>query len=160
MKKIVEFNETDNLVRKIKGAAKSVVLVGGCFDILHFGHIKFLKRAKKKGDVLIVALESDENVKKLKGRRRPIHPQKMRAEVLASLEFVDFVICLPLMKSKRDYLELVKKVKPNIIAVTGGDPKLKNKRRQARMVGAKIKIVTNRLKTPSTREIVKLLKLN
>lgn len=154
MKKIVKFREIDNFVKKIKDTGRSIVLVGGCFDILHFGHIKFLEKAKKEGDVLIVALESDENIKRLKGKGRPIHFQKKRAEMLAALEFVDFVICLPFMKSGNDYLDLVKKVKPDLIAVTRGDPKLKNKSIQAKVIGAKVKIVSNRLKTFSTREII------
>ena len=61
-----------------------VVLVGGCFDLLHYGHIAFLKEAKKHGDYLIVLLESDENVRRLKGEGRPFHTQKQRKEMLAS----------------------------------------------------------------------------
>lgn len=159
MRKIINLKKAHQVCKQLKASSKTLVLVGGCFDILHFGHINFLKKAKKEGDILIVALESDKNIKILKGKGRPIHSQKKRAEVLAALEFVDFVICLPLMKSDRDYLELVKKIRPNIIAVTAGDPKLKNKEKQARVVGAKVKVVSNRLKTPSTREIMRLLKL-
>ena len=160
MEKIINIKKASEVCKKLKMGGKTVVLVGGCFDILHFGHIKFLKEAKKEDHVLIVALESDENIKRLKGRGRPIHSQKKRAEMLATLEVVDFVISLPLMKGNKDYLKLVKKVKPDIVAVTAGDPNFKNKQKQARIVGAKIKIVSNRLKTPSTREIVKLLKKN
>lgn len=129
---------------------KKIVLVGGCFDILHFGHIYFLKKAKKLGDILVVALESDENTKKLKGPKRPIHKQKQRKKMLEALRFVDQVICLP---DRPDYEQLVRKVNPQIIAVTSGDPKLKEKRRQAQLVGAKI-VVIPKIKTPSTTQII------
>lgn len=159
MKKIIKFQEIENLVRKIREADQTVVLVGGCFDILHFGHIKFLKKAKNEGDVLIVALESDENIKRLKGNGRPIHSQNQRAEMLASLEFVDLIICLPLMKDDKDYFELVKKIKPDVLAVTKGDPQLKNKGKQAKEIGAKVKIVTPYIKTASTTKLIKLMRI-
>jgi len=132
-----------------------VVLVGGCFDILHWGHISFLKKAKKLGNCLIVALESDENTKRLKGLTRPIHTQKQRAEILKSLRFVDKVILLlPLP----DYQKLVEEVKPQIMAVTQGDPLIKNKKKLAKLVGAKV-VVIPKIKIPSTTQIAKLLKL-
>ena len=127
-----------------------VVLVGGCFDILHYGHIYFLKKAKKLGDFLIVALESDENTRKLKGPKRPIHTQKQRAEMLESLRFVDKVIALPPMKSDADYERLVRQVNPNIIAITAGDTKNTH--------GVKT-VVIPKIKTPSTTQIAKLLKI-
>lgn len=102
-------------------------------------------------------MESDEKIKRLKGKNRPIHSQKQRAEILSALKCVDFIICLPLMKSNADYLELVKKIKPDVIAITEDDPQLKNKKKQAEEVGGKIKSVINHLNVPSTSEIVKLL---
>ena len=128
-----------------------VVLVGGCFDILHYGHIYFLKKAKNLGDTLIVALESDENTRKLKGPKRPIHTQKRRAEILKSLKFVDEVILLPPMKSDSDYEKLVRRVNPDIIAVTYDDTKNTH--------GVKT-VVIPKIKTPSTTQIAKLLKLD
>lgn len=134
---------------------KKIVLVGGCFDILHFGHIYFLKKAKKLGDILVVALESDENTRKLKGFKRPIHTQKQRAEMLKSLSFVDKVISLPPFPN---YQELTANVHPAIIAVTKGDPMLKNKEEHAAKVGAKV-ILILKIKTASTTQIAKLLKI-
>lgn len=157
MEKIISLSQIDNLVKQLKNQGKTIVLVGGCFDLLHFGHIKFLEKAKKQGNVLVVALENDENIKRLKGKGRPIHSQEKRAEMVAALEFVNLVICLPLMKSNRDYFDLVKKVKPDVIAVTKDDLRLKNKEKQAKEVRGEVKVVVNRLKTPSTREIIKLL---
>jgi len=114
------------------------VLVGGCFDILHYGHICFLKEAKKKGNYLTVALESDENTKRLKGPGRPIHSQKQRREILESLNFVDEVIELPEMKSDEDYKKLVMKIKPSVIAITKGDVMKKKKEKYALEIGAKL----------------------
>jgi len=127
-----------------------VVLVGGCFDILHYGHISFLKKAKKLGNYLVVALESDENTKKLKGPGRPIHNQNQRKKMLESLRFVDKVIALPSMKSDADYKRLVRRVDPDIIAVTAGDTKNTH--------GVKTVIIP-KIKAPSTTQIAKLLKI-
>jgi rfaE bifunctional protein nucleotidyltransferase chain/domain len=139
--------------------AKKKVLIGGCFDILHFGHIHFLKEAKKKGDCLIVALESDENTKRLKGQGRPIHTQKQRLEILESLNFVDEVIPLPEMKSDDDYKKLVAKIKPDIIAVTQGDSMKDKKREYAKSVNAKL-VEIKKIKVPSTTQIAKLIGLD
>jgi len=74
-----------------KAKGKTVVLANGCFDLFHVGHIRYLRAAKAKGDVLVVALNSDASVRRLKGRGRPILPQKERAEILAAFSFVDYV---------------------------------------------------------------------
>lgn len=133
---------------------KKRVLVGGCFDILHLGHITFLEAARKKGDSLFVALESDEFMKRKK-KKTPIHTQQERAFILDSLRMVDGVILLPLYHSFEDYLALVKKVAPSVIAVTDHDPQLENKKRQAKEVGATVFVVTpllTRFSSSSIRE--------
>ena len=135
------------------------ILVGGCFDLIHYGHIKFLTEAKKLGDYLIVALESDKNVRKHKGANRPIHSQSERAKMLRSLKMVDEVILLPEMKSDKDYFDLVKKIKPDIIAVTKDDPQMENKKRQANITGAKIITVTPRIQPHSTTNLIEKLGL-
>src|SRR3989344_2564471 len=94
------------------------VLVGGCFDLLHYGHIVFLNEAKKHGDSLVVALESDENVRRLKGEHRPIHTQKERKTMLEALSAVDEVIPLPPMTTDREYADLVTRLRPHVIVVT------------------------------------------
>lgn len=93
--------------------SKIKILIGGCFDILHIGHIKFLKKARSFGDYLIVLLESDANIKKLKGNSRPFHSQKERKEILLSLKFVDKIIILPDIVDNTFYDNLIKKIKPN-----------------------------------------------
>src|SRR3989344_9513690 len=110
---------------------RKLVLAGGVFDLLHYGHIKFLKEAKNCGDILIIALESDANVQRRKGKDRPIHNQQIRAEILSELICVDYVILLNEMNSDKDYFDLVKAIKPDVIAVTKNDPQLDNKRKQA-----------------------------
>lgn len=135
-----------------------VVLVGGCFDILHFGHISFLKQAKKLGDYLVIALESDENVRRMKGDARPIHTQAQRKEMLEALSFVDEIITLPTMHGDRDYYALVQKIKPVVIAVTQGDAAIVKKAEQATEVGAKL-VEIPKIHTPSTSRLVKLLGL-
>lgn len=134
------------------------VLVGGCFDLLHYGHVRFLEEAKKLGDRLVVALESDENVRRMKGEGRPIHNQGQRKEMLEALSCVDEVMSLPPMSSHQEYYDLVTRVAPQIIAITEGDPLEANKRDQATKVGATL-VVIPKIPTPSTSQLAKLLGL-
>lgn len=135
-----------------------VVLVGGCFDVLHYGHILFLQAAKEKGTYLIVALEADDNVKKRKGPQRPIHTQVQRKKLLESISFVDEVRMLPFMQHDSDYEALVKEINPAIIALTEGDPYLLNKKKQAAAIQAEIFVVP-KVHTPSTSQLAKLIGL-
>lgn len=153
-KKIVKFSDLANVIPKLKGKK---VLVGGCFDLLHIGHLKFLKAAKKEGEILIVALESDEFIRKKK-KRLPFHSQIQRAEILASLAIVDLVILLPLFSSDREYFLLVKKISPQIIGVTENDPLLEIKKIQAKTVNAQIKIFPL-VKGYSSTNFIKRLKI-
>ncbi len=146
-------------MKKSKKEKAKVVLVGGCFDILHYGHIHFLKKARALGNYLVVALESDKNIKRLKGKKRPIHDQRQRREMLESLHFVDQVIVLADKMNDKDYEKLVKIVNPKVIAVTSGDPIIGKKRKQAEEVGASL-IEIPRIKVASTTQIAKLLKID
>lgn len=137
---------------------KITVLTGGCFDLLHFGHISFLERAKALGTHLIVALESDENVRFAKGSSRPIHTQSQRKQMLLALSFVDEVIELPLMKTDAEYNDLVRRILPNIIAITQGDPIKDKKEKQAISIHASL-VEIPKIHTPSTSQLAKLLEL-
>ena len=139
-----------------RGSKGRLVLTGGCFDILHIGHVRFLSEAKAMGDYLVVLLESDRKVNELKGKSRPAFVQKERAEMLSALGSVDLVVLLPTMQSDSDYLDLVMDIKPDIIAATENDPDIKNKRRQAKEIGGKLKIISL-TKTFSTSKLAKIL---
>jgi len=132
---------------------KNSILVGGCFDILHYGHLHFLKRAKEMSNHLIVALEPDEKIIQAK-KRSPIHTQKQRAEILAHLRIVDEIVLLPVFNDYENYLSLVQYLQPSLIGVTSGDTQLPNKQKQAEAVGAKLKIVTENLEELSTSKIL------
>ena len=137
---------------------KNVVLVGGCFDFIHFGHISFLSQAKAFGNYLIVALESDENVHHTKGDSRPIHTQAQRKQMLEALSVVDEVIALPPMNTDAQYANLVSKIHPQIIATTEGDPIIEKKQQQTEAIGARL-VVIPKIHTPSTSQLAKLLEL-
>lgn len=93
MGQLISLNKLITIRKKAKNQKEKVVFTNGCFDILHTGHIRFLKKAKKLGDILIVGLNSDSSVKKIKGKERPIVNQRDRAEILSNLVTVDYV-CL------------------------------------------------------------------
>lgn len=134
------------------------VLVGGCFDLIHYGHTQFLTAARALGDHLVVALESDENVRKMKGSTRPIHTQKQRKAMLLSLSAVSEVISLPPMNSDAEYRDLVTRIAPSVIAITEGDPMEEKKREHAAAIGATIAVIP-KIHTPSTSQLAKLLEL-
>lgn len=137
---------------------KKTVLVGGCFDLIHYGHLKFLEKANEQGNFLIVALESDEFIKKHK-RKLPLHRQLERAEILSYLNMVDLIVLLPFFQTNSDYFDLVKNISPSIIAVTEGDKQLKNKNKQAKEIGAEVKEVIVKINNFSTRNIAKVFNL-
>ena len=113
---IKSFEEISSLVERYKQNGKKVVFTNGCFDILHVGHVKYLQIAKSFGDVLIVGLNSDESVSRLKGPERPVNIAEDRAYILAALEAVDFVVPF----GDDTPYELIKMIKPDVL-VKGGD---------------------------------------
>ena len=160
MKKIISVKTALKVLENIRKKNKIVVLTGGCFDILHVGHIRFLSKAKKQGDYLFLLLENDKTVKKLKGFNRPINSQKERAEVLAALSFVDYVVLLEEMKNNNDYDKLISALRPNIIATTKDDPQAIHNLRQAKEINAKVSFVTNRIKNRSTTLLAEIISKN
>ncbi len=154
MDNILNFQEV-HVINRNKKTDDKVVLVGGCFDVLHKGHIEFLKRSKAAGDILVLMLESDQKIKDLKGSNRPINTQEDRATVLANLSMVDYVICLPYLKTDNDYEMLVKSIKPGIIAVTTGAIVFDWERVYMNETGGKIVEVVKRIADYSTTKLVR-----
>jgi D-beta-D-heptose 7-phosphate kinase/D-beta-D-heptose 1-phosphate adenosyltransferase len=103
-------------VRKAQAAGKRVIFTNGCFDLLHRGHTRYLERARTMGDLLLVAVNSDASVRKLKGPGRPVVPAAQRAEVLAALAAVDLVLVF----DDLDPARVIQAVRPDVL-VKGGD---------------------------------------
>ncbi len=91
MKKSYSLKELEKIIKEEKSTGKKVVLANGCFDLIHVGHIRYLRESKKMGDVLVVALNSDSSIRKLKGKGRPILNQKEREAIISSFSFVDYI---------------------------------------------------------------------
>lgn len=109
--------QTDNQkISYLRNAYKNIVFTNGCFDILHSAHIQLLSFAKKQGDILIVGLNSDASIQKLKGKDRPINDIEERMDILKSMNFIDYVV---VFEEETPY-EIIKKIKPDIL-VKGGD---------------------------------------
>jgi rfaE bifunctional protein nucleotidyltransferase chain/domain len=115
MGNILNWDDLRKVVERRKSEGRKIVFTNGCFDILHIGHIRYLKEAKLLGDILVVGLNSDRSVSVLKPDR-PVNPQDQRAEVLASLEMVDYVA---LFDEETPYA-LIKSLQPDVL-VKGGD---------------------------------------
>lgn len=110
MEKLIEKENLNNIIKKLKSENKKIVFTNGCFDILHAGHVRYLKESKKFGDILIVGLNSDVSVKKIKGESRPINPEMDRAEVLAGLEAVSYIVLF----DETSPVKLLEEIKPDI----------------------------------------------
>jgi D-beta-D-heptose 7-phosphate kinase/D-beta-D-heptose 1-phosphate adenosyltransferase len=149
MGKILTWDELKETVDRLKAGGKRIVFTNGCFDIIHIGHVRYLKEAKALGDVLVVGLNSDKSVTMLKPDR-PITPQNQRAEILSSIEMVDYVT---LFDEETPY-GLIKLLQPDIL-VKGGDWKKED------IVGHDIAKETHSLpyvKGVSTTEIIERIK--
>lgn len=154
MNKILNIKQAAKKSLELKKRKKKIVLVGGVFDIIHIGHIKFLQKAKTEGDFLFTLLESDKSVKKLKGPERPLNSQKDRSEVLSAISCVDFIVKLNGILKNSDYDKIVRKINPDVIAATKGDSYIFHKTKQAKLIGAKLKLVIPRLRHISTSKIL------
>ena len=117
--KVYHRNELALHLEQAKADGNVVVTTNGCFDVLHLGHLRYLQAARQLGDILVVAINSDSSVRELKGENRPLIPEDERAEMLAGLECVDYVVIF----SELTPIELLSELKPSI-HVKGGDYKL------------------------------------
>jgi D-beta-D-heptose 7-phosphate kinase/D-beta-D-heptose 1-phosphate adenosyltransferase len=117
--KVLSFNQISDELKNKRD--KKIVFTNGCFDLLHVGHVRYLQEAKSLGDILVVGANSDASVKKLKGPSRPVQNENDRAEILAALGVVDYVVIF----SEETPEKLIHQVKPNILT-KGGDWKPEN----------------------------------
>jgi len=116
VQKIQKISGLKKILAQLRAQGKKIVFTNGCFDILHVGHIRYLRKAKSLGNILIIGMNTDRSVKTIKGDKRPIVPEKERAEVLSALEFVDYVIFF----DEPDPLDLIAALKPDVL-VKGAD---------------------------------------
>ncbi len=112
---IVDLDELLRILEVIR-KGKKVVFTNGCFDIIHAGHVDYLEKAKSLGDILVVGINSDRSVRKIKGEKRPLIPQEMRTKVLNALKPVDYVVIF----EEETPIELIRAIKPEVL-VKGGD---------------------------------------
>lgn len=155
-KKIKNLPSAVTAIRKLQKNNKKIVFTNGCFDILHAGHASYLLKAKSMGDALVIGLNSDGSVKKIKGKSRPIVSQKNRALLLAALEAVDFVVIF----NELTPAKLIKAIRPDVL-VKGGDWK-KEKIVGAEFVesyGGKVKSLAY-IKGLSTRDLIAKIQKN
>ena len=114
--KIKSLSALKRIIAAFKKSGKRIVFTNGCFDILHFGHAKYLEDAKRKGDILVVAVNCDSSVRRIKGAKRPVVSQDYRLGMLAALESVDYVFLF----GEDTPLKVIKALKPDIL-VKGAD---------------------------------------
>jgi len=115
-KKVQSLRSMKAIAARLRTQGKRIVFTNGCFDILHVGHVRYLRIARRLGDILVVGLNTDRSVKRIKGEKRPIVPEKERAEVLSALEFVDYIVFF----DEPDPLRLIEALRPDRL-VKGGD---------------------------------------
>ena len=139
MSKIVHLSEIEAIAAEKRAENKQIVFTNGCFDILHAGHVNYLAAAAAQGDLLILGLNSDQSVRRIKGEKRPVVSQGHRAQVVAALACVDYVVIF----DEPDPEALIKKVKPHVLAkgadwaedeIIGGDFVKQNGGRVARII--------------------------
>ena len=116
--KIVERKKLAKILAGLRAKGRRVVFTNGCFDLLHVGHVRYLNAARKKGDLLVVAVNTDDSMRRLKGPNRPLVPQRERAEILGGLAAVDYVTFF----SEDTPAEIIAELKPQVL-VKGADYK-------------------------------------
>ena len=116
MDKILDRQILKEKLDSLRKEGKKIAFTNGCFDILHVGHVRYLREAKKTADVLVLALNSDSSVRSIKGEKRPLVSEEERAEILAALEFIDFVTIFEELTP----MELINCLKPDVL-IKGGD---------------------------------------
>lgn len=141
--KIKNYKEIGVIANRLRQKGKKIVFAMGSFDILHLGHILFLEQAKKFGDVLMVGIGSDRNVKILKGKNRPIYPEKLRAAMVTAIDFADYTVILKekFKNKKDDYSKCISKIKPDIFVLNYDDSAKEETRAITLKMGIKLKLI-------------------
>lgn len=149
--------DTKGFIETAKAAGKRVVIVTGCFDLITNAHVRFLKRAKSSGDVLVVGIEDDNRVRAFKGKFRPVNTIAQREELMQAFEFVDFTFVIsgsPKIKLKRFYTKLHSELKADVLAVSEGDPHLADRKEEIEAGGGMLAIVS-RIEEGSTTSLIR-----
>ena len=151
-KKIKSKAELKKILAQMKKRGKKVVFTNGCFDLLHFGHIYCFQKAKECGDILVVALNTDQSVRRLKGKGRPLLKHNARADLIAAIRCVDFVTFF----REDTPLEIIKELRPDIL-VKGGDYRKDQVvgRRVVESYGGRV-VIVKRIPGYSTTKMIKL----
>ncbi len=151
MRKIRERKSIARKIAALKKKGKKTAFANGCFDIIHVGHVRFLEGAKAKADALVVGINSDSSVRKLKGKGRPLMNEKDRAEIISEFEFVDYVVIF----GERTVDKTLKELKPDYhVKGTDYTKDTVPEKEMARGLGIKIAIAGDR-KNHSTKDIIK-----
>ena len=155
--KVLSLQQAPRWLKAARRGGRRVVVTNGCFDLLHFGHVSYLQRARKLGDVLVIGLNGDRSVRALKGPGRPLVPERQRAAVLAALACVDAVVIFPQKRA----LRFLSVVRPDVY-VKGGDyrPETLDARERAVLtdVGSRIRIIPFVKGFSTTRLLAKIRK--
>lgn len=121
MNKLISFDNSRRFFSNLKSKGNKIVFTNGCFDLLHPGHIDYLERAKKLGDLLVIGLNEDDSIKILKGNQRPINNLNFRSTMLAALNSVDFIVPF----KEETPANLIQEIEPQVL-VKGGDYTIDN----------------------------------
>jgi rfaE bifunctional protein nucleotidyltransferase chain/domain len=151
---LLTVDEAAALADRLRAAGKRIVLTNGCFDLLHVGHVRYLREARALGDVLFVGLNSDAAVRRLKGPGRPLLPSAERAEILTALRAVDHVVLFDDDTADR----LVTRLRPHVHAKgTDYTPESVPEEASVRAIGGRV-IIAGDPKTHSTRDVIALIR--
>ena len=160
--KIKTYAEIERIAKELKKKGKKIVLVSGCYDLVHLGHVRFLSDSKRKGEILIVSIGSDKNIKIIKGPERPIMNEAYRASMIASLLPVDFAvideepITLP---DRLNFEKLVSIIKPHYVAVNNTDHSIQAKQILLKKYCTKLRIIdVESTSITSSTKILSILK--
>lgn len=160
--KILTYEQIESSVKGLHNLGKKIIMVSGCYDIVHLGHARFLFDAKKHGDILIVSVGSDKTLRQLKGPSRPVMDEQYRASMLASLIPVDYVVIDEedtIMPYRINFEKLLSIIKPEYFAVNNNDKSIEIKRDLVARYGTKL-IIIDVISTAitSTTEIIDKIK--